>query len=41
MIIGDLPLKAQMLVKEWLSIHADELQAMWESQMIRKLPPLE
>ena len=41
MIVGDLPLKAQMLVKEWLSIHADELQAMWESQMIRKLPPLE
>ena len=38
---GDLPLKAQSLVKEWLSINDKELQKMWDSQKIVKLPPLE
>lgn len=37
---GDLPRKAQELVGEWLSEHQEELLAMWESQNIRKLPPL-
>lgn len=37
---GDLPLKAQNLVKEWLSAHQDELQTMWNTQQIEKLPPL-
>lgn len=41
MIQGDLPKKAQDLVKEWLSAHQNELQAMWDSQQISKLPPLE
>ncbi len=41
MIQGDLPAKAQTLVTEWLSQHQDELQAMWDEQDIRKLPPLE
>lgn len=40
MIDGDLPRKAQELVKEWLNLHQDELQDMWENQIIRKLPPL-
>ncbi len=40
MIQGDLPGKAQELVKEWLALHQDELQAMWDNQTIRKLPPL-
>lgn len=40
MIAGDLPAKAQELVREWLSIYRDELQAMWEKQLIEKLPPL-
>ena len=40
MIDGDLPRKAQGLVKEWLNLHQDELQDMWENQIIRKLPPL-
>ncbi len=40
MIDGDLPRKAQELVKEWLNLHQDELQDMWENQTIRKLPPL-
>lgn len=40
MLQGDLPSKAQELVREWLSIHQAELQEMWDSQHIRKLPPL-
>ena len=38
---GDLPLKAQNLVKEWLNIHDQELQKMWDTQTIVKLAPLE
>ena len=40
MIQGDLPKKAQELVREWLSLHQSELQEMWEKQQIWKLPPL-
>lgn len=40
MIQGDLPAKAQELVREWLSLYQRELQAMWDSQQIAKLPPL-
>lgn len=40
MIQGDLPTKAQDLVREWLSLHQHELQTMWDSQQITKLPPL-
>ena len=40
MIEGDLPEKAQALVKEWLKIHSLELQNMWKNQIIEKLPPL-
>ena len=40
MIEGDLPLKAQGLVKEWIKIHSSELQKMWDEQIISKLPPL-
>ncbi|MCQ2050398.1 MAG: DUF4160 domain-containing protein [Candidatus Saccharibacteria bacterium] len=38
---GDLPNKAQALVKEWLSIHQNELLKMWQTQLLAKLPPLE
>ena len=37
---GDLPSKAQELVKEWLDLHSEELQNMWDTQKIEKLPPL-
>lgn len=37
---GDLPKKAQELVKEWLVQHQKELLEMWNSQNLRKLPPL-
>ena len=41
MMEGDLPPKAQALVREWLSLYSEQLQAMWDSQIIEKLPPLE
>lgn len=37
---GDLPRKAQELVKEWMQQHQKELQEMWASQNLYKLPPL-
>lgn len=40
MIEGDLPEKAQALVIEWLNNNSSELQKMWETQTIMKLPPL-
>ena len=40
MIQGDLPVKAQELVREWLAAHQAELQMMWDTQKIHKLPPL-
>ena len=40
MFEGDLPNVAQQLVKEWLKEHKEELQEMWEKQIITKLPPL-
>lgn len=40
MIQGDLPNKAQELVREWLALHQEALQAMWDAQKIDKLPPL-
>ena len=40
MIQGDLPSKAEALVKEWLNINAEELQKMWDEQKITPLPPL-
>lgn len=40
MIDGDLPKKAQELVKEWMQQHQPALLEMWESQNLKKLPPL-
>ena len=40
MFEGDLPLRAQQMVKDWLVEHKDELLEMWRSQRIIKLPPL-
>jgi hypothetical protein len=41
MIEGDLPVKAYRLVKEWYETHKGELLDMWNSQQLKKLPPLE
>ncbi len=41
MIDGDLPLKAQNLVKEWLEANYDKLIEMWNTQVFTKLEPLQ
>ncbi|MBN2857840.1 MAG: DUF4160 domain-containing protein [Candidatus Delongbacteria bacterium] len=41
MIEGDLPLKAQSLVKEWAQKYKNELDVMWKTKDIIKLPGLE
>ena len=38
---GDLPAKADALSREWLGLHKDELLEMWNTQVFKKLPPLE
>jgi hypothetical protein len=37
---GDLPTVARGLVCDWLMMHQDELEEMWRTQTIVKLPPL-
>ena len=37
---GDMPKTAQDLVEVWIKLHGTELIKMWETQTIRKLPPL-
>lgn len=38
---GHLPSKALAMVREWISIHQDTLQEIWETQEFKQLPPLE
>ena len=38
---GKLPNNAYKLVKEWLSLHRDELQNMWDNQEFKKITPLD
>ena len=38
---GDLPQKALALATEWTKKHEAELLGIWETQDIKKLPPLE
>ena len=41
MLEGDLPARAQRLVKEWSTQYQDELLHMWNSNEFRQLPGLE
>ncbi len=41
MIEGDLPNRAQRLVKEWGQLYQQELLEMWRTQQFRQLPGLE
>lgn len=41
MIEGDLPTKAQALVKEWAEQYIDDIMQMWNTKTLKKLPPLE
>ena len=38
---GDLPLRAQRLIREWASQYQAELLRMWESNEYKRLPGLE
>ena len=38
---GYLPPKALALVREWISLHKDELKEIWETQSFKNIPPLE
>jgi len=41
MLVGNLPSKAQSLVKEWASSYKTELMEMWNTKKLQKLQPLE
>ncbi len=41
MIEGDLPQRAERLVREWASRYRSDLQEMWRTQKFRQLPGLE
>ena len=40
-IDGRLPRNALKLIKRWLKIHREELETMWDSQVFKKVAPLE
>ncbi len=40
-IEGDLPKRAEQLVKDWAEMHKKDLRTMWDKQKFYKLPPLE
>lgn len=40
MMEGNLPFRAQNLVKEWATIHQSELMTIWKTQIFSRLPPL-
>jgi len=37
---GDISSRALFLIKEWISIHKEELLNMWNTQVFHKIPPL-
>ena len=41
MLAGDLPIKAQALIKEWASQYKSELMKMWNTKILQKLQPLD
>ena len=41
MLEGDMPTKAQGLIREWGQIYQDDLMEIWNSQQFKKLKPLE
>ena len=41
LIEGDLPPRAQRLVRDWAEQYREDLQRMWETQDYKKLPGLE
>jgi hypothetical protein len=40
MFEGDLPAKAQALIKEWAAMYQPDMMNMWDTKISKKLPPL-
>lgn len=40
LIEGDLPARADSMVREWMSVYKDELMEIWNTQNFRQLPSL-
>ena len=40
MLEGDMPFKAQALIKEWAELNKTDIMNMWETKVLKKLPPL-
>ncbi len=40
-IDGSLPKNALKLVKQWINLHREQLQKIWESQKFEKIAPLD
>jgi hypothetical protein len=40
MLEGDMPLKARTLIKEWGEQHKTDIMNMWDTKILKKLPPL-
>jgi hypothetical protein len=41
MFEGDLPVRAQTFVKEWAAQYQTDIMNMWDTKVLKKLPPLE
>jgi len=41
MLEGDLPIRAQRMIKEWADKYQSELGTMWRTQTFKRLPGLE
>ncbi len=41
MLEGDMPSKAQMLIREWAEAYKYDIMKMWDTKILKKLPPLE
>ena len=41
MVEGDLPVRAQRLVREWSEKYQEQLRQMWDTQNYQKLPGLD
>ena len=40
LIEGDLPIRADAMIREWMAIYKDELLEMWNTQQFKHLPAL-
>lgn len=40
MMEGDLPIRAQKMIKEWANMYQDDLLDVWKTQKFKKLPGL-